>query len=173
MDWKQQFTSLCRFLKSVTILFSVMNSVWVVWPPLGFGLVYSNITLKRASLKEAIFYPIISFLTFLTFWLVAYTPRSLFTCEIKVQRFYGIQNDRLDLMINKFLTVWKTIHYSKGYLPFSFFFISNICKYLLNILRLPNRHIHVNREIETVVLNIKNPLKHWRMRVTVSSRSRD
>ena len=34
----------------------------------------------------------------------------------RVHRVYGIQNDRLDLTINKFLTIWKTQHGSKRYL---------------------------------------------------------
>ena len=34
----------------------------------------------------------------------------------RVHRVYGIQNDRLDLTINEFLTIWKTQHRSKRYL---------------------------------------------------------
>ena len=32
---------------------------------------------------------------------------------------YGIQNDCLDLTINEFFTVWKTIYRSKRYLQIS------------------------------------------------------
>ena len=34
----------------------------------------------------------------------------------RVHRIHGIQNDRLDLTINEFLTIWKTQHQSKRYL---------------------------------------------------------
>ena len=33
----------------------------------------------------------------------------------RVHRVYGIQNDRLDLTVNEFLTVSKTLHSSKRY----------------------------------------------------------
>jgi len=39
-----------------------------------------------------------------------------------VHRGYGIQNDRLDLTINEFLAVWKTMHRGLRYFQFFEFF---------------------------------------------------
>ena len=76
-----------------------------------------------------------------------------------VHRGYGIQNDRLDLTINEFLSVWKTMHCGLRYLQFfgffrlTFFWIS-----LARVQRFQNRQKLVNREIETVVLNTITPM---------------
>ena len=41
-----------------------------------------------------------------------------------IHRVYGIQNDRLNLTINEFLKIWKTMHHSKRYSYFFGFFFS-------------------------------------------------
>ena len=76
-----------------------------------------------------------------------------------VHRVYGMQNERLDLTINEFFTVWKTMLLSQRY--------SQKCKMkklkeleisLATKHHFPNCKKLVNREIETVVLMYINPI---------------
>ena len=77
-----------------------------------------------------------------------------------VHRGYGIQNDRLDLTINEFLAVWKTMHRGLRYFQFfGFFRLTFLWISLARVQRFQNRQKLVNREIETVVLNTINPMK--------------
>ena len=97
----------------------------------------------------------------LSLWLVLYTPRGspfvkwtfldfswrMYEWKMKnpwkschplfwVHRVYGIQNNHLDLTINEFLTIWKTIHHIKRYLQFSGFFnLTNLHISLATLLR--------------------------------------
>ena len=98
-----------------------------------YHMSYSEITLERASLKEAIFSPMINLWLFwpcswfhiplgyypYVKWIFKDFSRKNYEWEMRnpwknfhplfwVHRVYGIQNDRLYLMINEFLTVWKT-----------------------------------------------------------------
>ena len=77
----------------------------------------------------------------------------------RVDRVYIHQNDRLDLTVNEFFTVWETMLRSQRY--------SQKCKMkklkeleisLAKKHRFPNRKKLVNREIETVVLMYINPI---------------
>ena len=77
----------------------------------------------------------------------------------RVDRVYIHQTDRLDLTVNKFFRVWKTMLLSQRY--------SQKCKMkklkeleisLAKKHRFPNRKKLVNREIKTVVLMYINPI---------------
>ena len=71
-----------------------------------------------------------------------------------VHRGYGIQNDRLDLTINEFLSVFKTLHRGPRYFQFfGFFRLTFLWISLSRMQRFQNRQKLVNREIKTVVLN--------------------
>ena len=79
-------------------------------------------------------------------------------------RGYGIQNDRLDLTINEFLSVWKTMHRGLRYFQFFGFFCLTFLRIsLARVQRFKNHRKLVNREIKTVVLNTINPMnsKKW------------
>ena len=76
-----------------------------------------------------------------------------------VHRGYGIQNDRLDLTINEFLSVWRTMHRGPRYFQFfGFFRLTFLWISFARVQRFQNRQKLVNREIETVVLNTINPM---------------
>ena len=83
------------------------------------------------------------------------------TCHrfFRVDRVYIHQNDRLDLTVNEFFTVWKTMFLSQRYFQFfEFFHFTFLRISLATKHRFPNREKLVNREIETVVLMYINPI---------------
>ena len=77
----------------------------------------------------------------------------------RVDRVYIHQNDRLDLTVNEFFTVWKMMLLSQRYFQFfEFFHFTYLWISLAKKHRFPNREKLVNHEIETVILMYINPI---------------
>ena len=143
--------------------------------------VYSRLTLVVAFWKASHISPNIKFSYFLTLCLVLHIPKAFPICEkmseiffekymrVKLKnlfpslkschtffgfhRVYGMQNDRLDLTVNEFFTVWKMMLCSQRYFQFFEFFHGFSFYILQNI---------------SVVLNTINPMNSKKLVTTFS-----